>query len=186
MSSQKPEQIYAQGWRSEGVWHTRDGSVKLQTFILKFYTNHILQNIPYTWKLLCTLQFHVMFSIQSRKALSELKLKLICSRRNRQKTGRKYVGWRKVGVNQEKESRCFGLNIRIVSLVPFVVLSVDFDLLKCQDSINLHQSELLRYFIHNAYHDHEAWSARCKVAISNNSLRKYLIFTKNLHELKII
>ena len=43
-----------------------------------------------------------------------------------------------------------------LSYLPFIVLSVDFDLLKCQDSINLHQSELLRYFIHNTYHDHEA------------------------------
>ena len=55
-----------------------------------------------------------------------------------------------------RRRKYFGLNIRRVSFVPFVVLSVDFDLLKCQDSINLHQSELLRYFIHNAYHDHEA------------------------------
>ena len=52
---------------------------------------------------------------------------------------------------------------------------MDFDLLKCQDSINLHQSELLRNFIQNAYHDHEAWSARCRVAISQEIIMKIMI-----------
>ena len=40
--------ITAEGGRSESVCHTGDGSVTLQTFILKFYTKHGLQNIPYT------------------------------------------------------------------------------------------------------------------------------------------
>ena len=157
-----------------------DGSVKLQTFILKFNTTIYCKTFLILDNCSPLLHPELLSSSDPSFVWAEVEIDLLGAKlaENTEEIVEQRRSWCEgwpVASDVEKfkslsSNWTIGRIIR-VTFVPFINLSVDFDLVKCQDSINFHQSELSRYFIHNVSHDHKAWSAKCKVDLYSNILK---------------